>query len=193
ASSSAANKSGGSRRTGHGASSSSVAGPGDTRRQRPDMGQSSCTCYRPADPKTHCCRRPTAGTLTAEPRAGPRRAARGAEFLVARASAPGAGSRCETLRRTVKGRRFLVNRFRGVKRPKMNFGPPQTAANSALVPRPGGFSRILRAPATGHLRRVEMPAPEGNKVASQPDWGLVTGDRLPDRGTRYVQTPPDPY
>lgn len=28
---------------------------------------------------------------------------------------------------------------------------------------------------------------------SLPDWALVTRDRMPDRGPRYTETPPDPY
>ncbi|QJX00210.1 ceramidase domain-containing protein [Frigoriglobus tundricola] len=36
----------------------------------------------------------------------------------------------------------------------------------------------------------EQPATA--EPVAQPDWGLVVGGQLPDRGPRYVETPPDP-
>jgi hypothetical protein len=38
-----------------------------------------------------------------------------------------------------------------------------------------------------------MPAQDGAEPATQPDWVLVTRDRMPDRGPRYTETPVDPY
>jgi hypothetical protein len=31
------------------------------------------------------------------------------------------------------------------------------------------------------------------EAATQPDWALATAGRMPDRGPRYTETPPDPY
>lgn len=38
-----------------------------------------------------------------------------------------------------------------------------------------------------------MPDNEGREVATQPDWALITKDRMPDRGPRYTETPANPY
>ena len=38
-----------------------------------------------------------------------------------------------------------------------------------------------------------MPASDGETQARQPDWALLTKDRMPDRGPRYTETPADPY
>ncbi len=38
-----------------------------------------------------------------------------------------------------------------------------------------------------------MAASEGAETATQPDWALLTKDRMPDRGPRYTETPADPY
>src|SRR5215467_15628202 len=38
-----------------------------------------------------------------------------------------------------------------------------------------------------------MAAPEENTTATRPDFGLLTKDRMPDRGPRYTETPADPY
>jgi hypothetical protein len=38
-----------------------------------------------------------------------------------------------------------------------------------------------------------MREAEKEAVSNQPDWALLTRDRLPDRGPRYTETPADPY
>ena len=38
-----------------------------------------------------------------------------------------------------------------------------------------------------------MPTSEETERATQPDWGLLMKDRMPDRGPRYTETPADPY
>jgi hypothetical protein len=37
-----------------------------------------------------------------------------------------------------------------------------------------------------------MPDERDEQAATQPDWGLILNQRLPDGGPRYVETPPDP-
>lgn len=38
-----------------------------------------------------------------------------------------------------------------------------------------------------------MPVDEVQPIVNQPDWALITRDRMPDRGPRYTETPLDPY
>jgi hypothetical protein len=38
-----------------------------------------------------------------------------------------------------------------------------------------------------------MAANEQEATVTQPDWALLTRDRMPDRGPRYTETPADPY
>src|SRR5262245_5782442 len=94
----------------------------------------------------------------------------------------------------VKGRRFLVKLFQGVKRPREKILPSTNTRQFRLcVVGSGKLLQFFVAELTT-LSEARMPVvSEITDSAGHPDWGFLTAGRMPDGGPRYAETPPDPY